>query len=441
MNRWWHRISLIIVVVLFLASASAEKISTCRNLTKADTVYYLDRDVSSHESCFNILADNVTLDCQGHEINYSITERGFAVDNSKGYSHMTVRNCVIVEGRIRYPRPSALSERGENYGIYFKNASDSAVENNTITTKGDASVGVIAQSSSGWRVTGNNILSVGIMGYGVYAYECDGPAQIENNTIETKGGAGFGIQAVNSRLLTIKGNTITTANKAGDGIRFHTCYNMTVTQNKIMTNVTLNQLMAEEVEDANASTASVAKGIELGGDCDNNLIYNNTIFSAEGYGIVFVTYGVGTPEGNIIFNNIINGVIDFVRKEPRSLFVPLLCGILFILWRRRTKVVVDGKILEGFKVAGPASKDPVSHTRIYAVAQMDYSVLNFATFIELSESETDEAEKLATRCGILLDTAKDLILCKKLHAKTYLTTSDLPEEIHENFNGTKILRP
>lgn len=51
-----RKISAVVLLVLFfIAQASSENIVSCRNLTKAKTVYYLIRDVSSLESCFNIL--------------------------------------------------------------------------------------------------------------------------------------------------------------------------------------------------------------------------------------------------------------------------------------------------------------------------------------------------------------------------------------------------
>ena len=59
-------------------------------------------------------------------------------------------------------------------------------------------------------------------------------------------------------------------------------------------------------------------------------------------------------------------------------------------------------------------------------------------FIELNESELDRAEDLSDRYGILLDVAKSLILCKKLRARKFITGAELPEEIEDRFEGTRI---
>ena len=47
------------------------QLNSCANLTSENTTYSLTGNVSSTGTCFNVLAKNVTLDCQGYEINYS----------------------------------------------------------------------------------------------------------------------------------------------------------------------------------------------------------------------------------------------------------------------------------------------------------------------------------------------------------------------------------
>ena len=115
------------------------------------------------------------------------------------------------------------------------------------------------------------------------------------------------------------------------------------------------------------------------------------------------------------------------------------------MWtHRRTKAVVDEQILEGFKLYAPAygflSR---KHGRFYTAAEKldNYGPLENITFIELNSAEQAEAEGLSARYGVIPDMGKALALCKKLKAKTYLTSYDLPEELQKNFYGTKIVRP
>jgi hypothetical protein len=139
-------------------------------------------------------------------------------------------------------------------------------------------------------------------------------------------------------------------------------------------------------------------------------------------------------------------LLEEVPPEVRSLFVPLLFAAGFVLWftRRRTKIIIDEQILEGFELY---TMDYMSlaqkHKRFYTAAEKlaTYFNLSAVVFVELGAAELAEAEALSVQYGVVPSIGRALLLCKKLHAKTYLTTADLPEEIHENFNGTKIVRP
>ena len=59
-------------------------------------------------------------------------------------------------------------------------------------------------------------------------------------------------------------------------------------------------------------------------------------------------------------------------------------------------------------------------------------------YVELTESEVDDAEELRDRFGLSLDDAKSLILCRKLRAKKFITGTDFPEELNGSFEGTRI---
>ena len=51
--------------------SSSTSLSECGDLTAPNTIYTLANNVSSTGTCFNVMANNVTLDCGGYAINYS----------------------------------------------------------------------------------------------------------------------------------------------------------------------------------------------------------------------------------------------------------------------------------------------------------------------------------------------------------------------------------
>jgi len=68
--------------------------STCRDITTPNSIYTLWNDVGSSGTCFNITANNVTLDCQGFTIaNTGYMEGAGILIN--GVSNATIRSCTI----------------------------------------------------------------------------------------------------------------------------------------------------------------------------------------------------------------------------------------------------------------------------------------------------------------------------------------------------------
>ena len=100
-----------------------------------------------------VLANNVTLDCHGFEINYSQSVVGYGV-NISSYNYSTIRSCNIVQADLE-------ADNSNSFGVYiFNNASNNIVVNNSITT-------------------------TGINGYGIYLLNDANNNNITNNTITT----------------------------------------------------------------------------------------------------------------------------------------------------------------------------------------------------------------------------------------------------------------
>src|SRR4030042_6062151 len=107
---------IIALLVIFLlikapywgADTPYKNISSCMPLNQSDSVYYLMQDVSSNETCFSISADNITLDCQGHIINYSASDTGYGLIST--YNLTSIKNCILAE---------ASNTTGNKYAVYL----------------------------------------------------------------------------------------------------------------------------------------------------------------------------------------------------------------------------------------------------------------------------------------------------------------------------------
>ncbi|MCX6707437.1 MAG: right-handed parallel beta-helix repeat-containing protein, partial [Candidatus Woesearchaeota archaeon] len=69
----------------------------CRELSQANTTYILASNVSSDNTCFNITAWNVTLDCRGYTIDFanSKTDEGYGFGVISYENDTTIKNCNI----------------------------------------------------------------------------------------------------------------------------------------------------------------------------------------------------------------------------------------------------------------------------------------------------------------------------------------------------------
>jgi hypothetical protein len=162
---------------------SGAEVTVCRELNAPNAVYTLQNDVFSVGTCFNILANNVTLDCGGHMINYSTGGvLGYGV-NVSGYNWTTVRNCVVNEG---------VGETSFKHGIRLNEANDGNIINNSISTIGGAADGISLWLSSNNSIINNSISTEGSASTGIYFSSSSG-SFVLNNFILTEGNMGHGI--------------------------------------------------------------------------------------------------------------------------------------------------------------------------------------------------------------------------------------------------------
>ena len=245
----------------------ASDLSSCQNLSIENATYYLLNNVSSAGTCMNVTANNVTLDCQGFMINYSLSVLGYAV-NSTGYNYTNIKNCNIYLGN---------SSTGEAHAIYLNQSSFGNVSNNTINVTSESNYGghgVLVTSSVNNTIFNNTIRTKpgNYFGRGVYlSYSSNN--SILSNTIttgETYQYYSDGIDIYVSSQNTISNNNISTRGSACTGIYIDTSSNLnTITGNNI---TSLNSSNAIIIDDSSYSNLS------------NNILYSNDINSIVVFG-------------------------------------------------------------------------------------------------------------------------------------------------------------
>jgi len=90
-------------------------ITGCGTLSSPNTEYLLQNNVASTTSCFDINADNITLDCQGYTVGGSRGNYYYGIDVTS-FNNITIKNCKITN----------FSE-----GIHLDNTVNTTVMNNT----------------------------------------------------------------------------------------------------------------------------------------------------------------------------------------------------------------------------------------------------------------------------------------------------------------------
>ncbi|MBT3408910.1 hypothetical protein HN415_09610, partial [Candidatus Woesearchaeota archaeon] len=137
-------------------------IDSCQDLDSLG-VYCLNESVISDSTCFNVLSDNIGLNCLQNKINYSMQNiLGYGV-NVTGYDNVTVKNCIITENSIT---------PNYKYAIYLSNSNNNSIDNNSILTIGQFSYGFKLESVDDSIFLNNLINSSGSYGRGIVPSSC-----------------------------------------------------------------------------------------------------------------------------------------------------------------------------------------------------------------------------------------------------------------------------
>ena len=256
--------------------ATVTAISSCQNLTIENATYVLTQNVSSAETCFNVLANNVTLDCSGYTINYSYggTVAGYGV-NVTDYNFTTIKNCVVKEG---------VSTTSSKYAIYFDRANNGTINNNTIVTLGSSGHGFYIQNSKSCAILSNTITpSYG--SYGIYLPSSNSNALSNNIITGVAGTNGYGIWLNSASNNTLLNNTVSTSGSGGYGFY-------------VYSNSDNNNFTSNKINTTGSSAYGIYVGWVTGNYPENNLFAENEIMTSNAYGIYLYSAPNSTLVGN-----------------------------------------------------------------------------------------------------------------------------------------------
>ena len=272
------------------------QLTTCDNLTSANTTYVLMNNVSSSATCMNILANNITLDCAGFMINYSTGGVwGSNGVNISGFNFTTVQNC-----NIRVGVAGSCSGVG-SYGIEINQASYSNLINVTIPT----TYGVrIRGSSSRYNNLLNNTLS-GSGGSGcpvIWVSAGGGAHTISGNTVSASYGYTLNMDSAGGANNTIFNNTFNNGGGSGGSLITIASINNNFTNNIISSNMnggyglsltgSNNTIVGNQIKNFSATGGT---GFYVG-SATNNTFTNNTVTSPVGQS--YVVYGTTSTHYN-----------------------------------------------------------------------------------------------------------------------------------------------
>ena len=238
----------------------------CANLTTAGQTYTLLYNLSiSGQTCMNISAANVTLNCAGYSITGSNTTSTYGVYSNQ--FNTTVKNCVI----------SNFST-----GIYFDTADNGTIQNTSSSTTHSTGYGIYLYNSANYNNISNST-GTSTSNYGIYLQLSSNNNFITNSTGTSTSNAGILLFSSSNNTLT--NSTFTSTSNIG--IYLYS------SSNNILTNSTgtstsyigilLNSGSYNTITNSNG-TSNSSYGIRLASS-SNNTLTNSTGTSTSDAGI------------------------------------------------------------------------------------------------------------------------------------------------------------
>ncbi|HOF44334.1 MAG TPA: right-handed parallel beta-helix repeat-containing protein, partial [Candidatus Pacearchaeota archaeon] len=278
----------------------------CGELNSANKVYTLTSNVSSQGTCFTITQPNITLDCAGYWINYSINGSNNTYGIYSNQFNTTIKNCNIVEGNFSNPV-------NNKHGIYFYEAGNSTIFNNYINIQSSHPIDV-RHSSIYINITKNTVIS----NSGPVVYLAGSKNSIiENNTVIANGSAGLYLLS-SSDNCTLINNNVSNIGEGGDGVYIVNSNDVFVINN------TVTGKYARAVNLYRSLNTVVLNQVAYGGDDgleiwgSNNSIIKDCINLSGNVDDVFISSLYGLSVNNTFINcsyNLNKETVDGTENE------------------------------------------------------------------------------------------------------------------------------
>jgi parallel beta-helix repeat protein len=261
-------------------------VNNCSILSSPNILYPLMNNISSAGNCMNITAQNVTFDCQGHSINYSISgTNAYGIYSNQNFT--TIKNCTVLEANS--------SEDWAKQGIYFKGANNGTIYYNTLRSTGVNTENIYLSSSNNFNISTNNIINGPD---GIHLTLGSNFSIITNNVVNSSSLSIYVFQGINSNITN---NNVTSAST---GISLYTTRYSNISKNNV--NSVGNGIVLTSgsnystVSDNNVSSSG-SHGIYIESS-HFETVKNNNATSLNGNGIYLYT-----SSNNILSNNTGNG--------------------------------------------------------------------------------------------------------------------------------------
>lgn len=236
---------------------------SCINLDSANSIYSINDTVNAYQNCFNILENNITLDCRGNSIVGVNVVNSYAIKIRS--NNVTVKNCRI----FNFSR-----------GIWLDGADYGSITNNTIYSNISGAYGIYIYSSANYNNISQSNITVREFS-GIYIQESEGNNVYDSNIFADF----FGVTILGGESNKLFRLNIT-SNRENALVIYGSQYN-NISQSNIKSNMSygvhLYASTNNTISDSNINSTARSYGVKLSLSTNNlfqnNLFYDSVLFN------------------------------------------------------------------------------------------------------------------------------------------------------------------
>jgi hypothetical protein len=266
----------------FTYNTIASPASECGTLT---TNTILHNNVSSNQTCFQIGANNVTLNCNGYTIRYALNNSGYSGVSVIGYNHTTIKNCLFepLNDSIITNSINLYQDVGTTiYGNDFLLGNRSVAISQTYGSNGRIYDNFV--NSSSYNLGAFSILATNhsnVFNNEFYLYQDEGQAIIIDGSVE---GPCYNISVYNNNITAYgQRNTLLVSEFSNHSM----IYNNQLTQYGSGSSLCVFGSWDDLIYDnwVNNTGSNTTTGISVDDGAFENSIYNNQVYGSNNQSI------------------------------------------------------------------------------------------------------------------------------------------------------------